>query len=403
MSNEPGGSAPLPDPYTTPSGNEADRGPVPPPPSGYEAVLPPPAPYTTPGQRGGAPYASYAAPAPGNPPAESNPFAPPAAAAPSPYGSPAPAPSSPYGPPPAGAPYGQAPAYGNPAGQAHPYGVAPAYGQPPAYGQTPPPGYGTPYGATPYGYPGGPSQQVPTEPLAIASLVTSLVGLVFLAGLTGPVGLGLGIAALRRTRKNGKRGRGMAIAGIVVGAFDILFLLAMTAVVVALVNADWESYEDSYSYGSGEDDYDYGNDDDDTDDELTDDTIPDYTLRTDLVVGDCLDYYAYQWDMSDSAVVGCDAPHEGEVLATIPLSGPTNPSLSSDDPVWNAAWDACMVQATDLLHDSVDLGEVVLYAPHPDDFAGGATSGYCAFFTENPATGSAIQHTLTLSSAGSTT
>ena len=111
---------------------------------------------------------------------------------------------------------------------AHPpqqYG-APQYGAP-GYEQTPPYG-GPPYGGQPYGY-GQPYAAPPTDGMAIASFATSAAGLLFFAGVPGPVGLGLGIAALRRIKVSGKSGRGWAIAGIVVGALGILWLLAIIA------------------------------------------------------------------------------------------------------------------------------------------------------------------------------
>src|SRR4051812_25123189 len=123
MSNEPGGSAPLPDPYTTPGGHETGRGPVPPPPSGYEAVLPPPAPYSTPapGYQGAGSYAAVAQTQPGDRPTEDNPFAPPPAGGGSQ--------SAAYGSQPAPSAYGQAPAYvPTPLhGQTPPFGAAAAY------------------------------------------------------------------------------------------------------------------------------------------------------------------------------------------------------------------------------------------------------------------------------------
>lgn len=76
----------------------------------------------------------------------------------------------------------------------------------------PPPGpYG--YGATPPpGVPWQPVVHPPLSGMAVASLVLSLP--VCLA----PVGLVLGIVALVRIPRNGKRGKGLAVAGTAVGA-----------------------------------------------------------------------------------------------------------------------------------------------------------------------------------------
>jgi hypothetical protein len=86
------------------------------------------------------------------------------------------------------------------------------------------------------------------------------------------------------------------------------------------------------------------------------------------------------------------------------MSAPSSTSLSEDDPIWNEASAACSQKATELLGDDVELGESVLYAPHPYAFASGGTTAYCTFFTySDPFTGSAVQHTLTQPSARSST
>lgn len=79
-----------------------------------------------------------------------------------------------------------------------------------------------PYGTPPDGAPAqgtvGPSpgiytfpalEKQPLEALAAASLATSPIS---------PLGLGLGIAALRRIRKNHRRGKGLAVGGIILSS-----------------------------------------------------------------------------------------------------------------------------------------------------------------------------------------
>ena len=192
---------------------------------------------------------------------------------------------------------------------------------------------------------------------------------------------------MRRIRKNGKQGRGMAITGIVVGSVGILYLLFMTVFIVAAIRGDWGAYDDSYSSGTSQGD---------GADPYTDDQLPSYSLRTDLLVGDCLDYYAYEPDMRDATVVSCATPHEGEVVALITMSGPQSTSASEYDPVWEDAFAQCDEQTSALLGDQADLGYNELYAPHPDDFASGGDVAYCTFFAfEDLFTGSAVEHTLT--------
>lgn len=97
----------------------------------------------------------------------------------------------------------------------NPYGdhQQPHQGQYPAgYGQQYPGGYGQQYG----GYPGY-GQPTRNEPLAIASLIISLVSIVF-CGFTAIVGAILGHVAKKRIQQDPTlSGDGMATAGIVVG------------------------------------------------------------------------------------------------------------------------------------------------------------------------------------------
>lgn len=159
-----------------------------------------------------------------------------------------------YAPPPADQGYG-VPGYPPPAGDPGlppvgyppppPYGAAPGY-PPPGYGAPgyvppgyPPSGYGVPgyptpgYGAPGYGTPGYAAQGYPpygaygapapkTNGLAIASLVASVISL---CGLGSIAGIVLGVVALNQIKVSGESGRGLAIAGIVVGAVTLLFSL----------------------------------------------------------------------------------------------------------------------------------------------------------------------------------
>lgn len=142
-------------------------------------------------------------------------------------------PSYEFGPP----GYGANPPY--PPAIDYPADIPPDY--PPA--GYPPPGYPPPgYGMT--GYPGGPgypggygmAPSNPTNTLAIGSLVASIMSLPLFAlcaiGLLAAlVGIGLGIAALNQIKRSeqasfgppvAQSGRGLAIAGIVIGALGAL-------------------------------------------------------------------------------------------------------------------------------------------------------------------------------------
>ncbi|WP_407344866.1 DUF4190 domain-containing protein [Pengzhenrongella phosphoraccumulans] len=171
-------------------------------------------------------------------------YTPPQYAAPQ-YAAPAYAPSpydaAPFGAPPAAAPQYAAPQYAAPqnaapqyapplyAAQGYPAGQY-AAGQPAAdpYG---PPVPGADRGLASYNYAYGPGNTYAaqrTSGLAIASLVTSLAA--FLFAITAPVGLVLGIVALNGIKRDGTQGRGLAIAGIVVGAvMTVAFVVGAVA------------------------------------------------------------------------------------------------------------------------------------------------------------------------------
>lgn len=138
------------------------------------------------------------------------PAVPPVPPAPNPYGS---APTAPQ--PPA---YGSAPEYG----QARAYGQAPAaYGTPPAYGQAP--GYTDPYGSY---------APVKTNTLAVISMVASIVGFLWILPFIGSLaGVIMGHISLRQIAASGEKGRGMALAGLIVGYVGLaLFVIGIIAI-----------------------------------------------------------------------------------------------------------------------------------------------------------------------------
>lgn len=136
-----------------------------------------------------------------------------------------------------------------------PFGYPPPYPPtPPQYGG-PPPGYGQPYPGGPGGYAGPPPPWYPdpydpyravrptgTNPLAIASLVTSIMGfpLLFVCyiGIGGWIaGIVLGIVALGQIKQTQQDGYGLAVAGIAVGAGALLLAVIGLIVFFGLVAA----------------------------------------------------------------------------------------------------------------------------------------------------------------------
>ncbi len=100
--------------------------------------------------------------------------------------------------------------------------------QPQPYGQ---PNYGYP-GATPYQPYGYPQPQQGTNGLAIGSLIASILGLCTCIGSI--VGIILGIIALNQIKERGGSGRGMAIAGICVGALGIVVAILWVVINIAV-------------------------------------------------------------------------------------------------------------------------------------------------------------------------
>lgn len=109
---------------------------------------------------------------------------------------------------------GQPGGYGQPDGYGHPggYDSSGGYGQPGGYGA-----YGAAGG---YGHPGYPPSSGRTNGMAIASLVTGLIGLL-LCGVTAILGVIFGHVSLSQIKRTGEDGRGMAIAGLVISYFSI--------------------------------------------------------------------------------------------------------------------------------------------------------------------------------------
>ncbi|WP_042788841.1 DUF4190 domain-containing protein [Mycobacteroides abscessus] len=168
---------------------------------------PPPA-WEAPGQ----PTASYPAY-----PASAYPTAPPAyPTVPPPYPTASPAAYPQYGQSYPSYQPGQPGAYPPPG-----YPVAGGY---PGY---PPPGYADPYGYGAYGQTGG------TNGLAIASLITSIAAIVtcYLGIILGIVGVILGVVALNQLKTRQQDGKGIAIAGIILGAvIPVLWILVLIVI-----------------------------------------------------------------------------------------------------------------------------------------------------------------------------
>jgi hypothetical protein len=119
----------------------------------------------------------------------------------------------------------------NPKQPGDPYGQQP--GQP--YGQQP----GQPYGMPqyPYGYPPQPKPQQN----AILALVLSCVGFVT-CGITAIVGIIFGHIAMGKIKRGEEDGRGLALAGLIVGYVVIAgWVLYFVIILIAIIAASSQS------------------------------------------------------------------------------------------------------------------------------------------------------------------
>jgi hypothetical protein len=200
-----------------------------------------------------------------------------------PYGTPPPPPAPPPNvPPPAGdSPTSPIPSAPPVFGTGDP-NVPPVYGQPPAG----PPAYGqSSYGQPPYGqpYPAGPVTAEPGKGMAIAALIISFFGCVVIGAL---IAIPLAIVVLVRSRGGVNRGRGLAIAAIVVSVLTLAVPVVAVVAGVTYVNS------------------------------LTD--------VNDLEPGDCITADgltdAEAEEVTEIKTVSCSEDHDGEVLATVELT-----------------------------------------------------------------------------------
>ena len=119
----------------------------------------------------------------------------------------------------------------------------------PADAGLPPPVYPPPYPGVGYpGYPGyyqgGYDAYRPTKPpgtngMAIAALVTSLVGL-FCCGLPSIVGLILGVIAMRETKRTGQDGYAMALIGAIIGGLAVAGWVLYLLLSIGIYASGWQ-------------------------------------------------------------------------------------------------------------------------------------------------------------------
>ena len=119
-----------------------------------------------------------------------------------------------------------APAYVAPAAPAYSAPAAPAYAAPQQHGQAP--------------------AVAPTNTLAIISMISSIVGLLSW-GLLSILGVILGHISMKQIKQRGEGGRGMALAGLIVGYVGIGIYALVTIIIVFSIIA-LAAASNSYTY-----------------------------------------------------------------------------------------------------------------------------------------------------------
>jgi hypothetical protein len=155
----------------------------------------------------------------------------------------------------------------------------------------------------------------------------ALAGFLFALFAAVPIAAVLCVVALRRVRRTGDQGRGLAIAGLAVSAAWVL-LVALVVVVAVAGSADRDSsgrITDAGSVGTG-------------------------SLRA----GDCLRDMPEEVRASLDAVP-CDRPHRAQVVATFALPGGEYPGRGA---VAQAAAAGCAERLTTGLIERIDEGEL---------------------------------------------
>lgn len=167
-------------------------------------------------------------------------------------------------------------------------------GQPPPQSDPYPPvpqphqgGYGI------YTFPAVPTP--PIEPTAVISLATSLIP---------PVGFGFGIAALRRIKRNAKRGK--RLAGLGIAASILLFLVSSLVVATLALDGTFARMMEEPMVG-------------------------DYTSETriapvNLAQGNCVQTLPVSSQVGEVVALPCNEPHQLQVLDRVAIEGDTYPA-----------------------------------------------------------------------------
>lgn len=209
----------------------------------------------------------------------------------------------------------------------------------------------------PYYAPGWLPPRVPTEPLAIGSVVTGAL-------LLGPVPVALGVLALRRIRAQGTRGTRLAWAGIVLG-------IAMCLTVLGAVVGTALSARTSAPLP-------------------TEVLAPRTAHARQLVTGHCLREVPANGTVDRVTVVPCTEPHAAQVI--------TEYAFDRDAP-WPGQGEVDTVVAGSCALTQVEVAagvRALTWAPTQESWSRGDRTGVCLAVTQSTTTGSILDGTATL-------
>lgn len=190
----------------------------------------------------------------------------------------------------------------------------------------------TPYGTqAPYGY----APPRTTDGVSIAALVTGILGLALIP-------LGLGIAGVVRTKNPARSGRGLAIAGIVLGAISTIAWALFLALVVFVASND--DFQDAVAEGYQE------------------------GIEQELSFGygpaECFDLAADAVDLSETAPADCEGPHTSEVIGTHDLEGDAFPG---DEAIEETFGELCPRTFTVYVGSDVESSSLTMWYVAPNE------------------------------------
>lgn len=229
--------------------------------------------------------------------------------------------------------------------------------------------------------PHAPAQR-PVDGVSIAALVTGVLAL-------GLVPVVLGALGLHRTRAGALRGRGLAVAGLVLG---IVQTLVGAALVVVLVLGGWASFRDSFVQGW-----------DEAAGSAATDAPTTVQGAEDLSLGDCLLEDGGP-DGSDVEVVDCGQPHAAEVVDDVRTTATDFPG---EDALADEADEVCWSGLEDRLTDAGltwDGYWYGWYTPSAETWEAGDREIDCLLYPEADGatlTGSLVAGTLAVEGTGS--